>query len=142
MEKSIILNQNCFGWDKDSNQFMLRRYEIYFNDVLRERGYVFLYEIYNVLGIKLKKNMLLSGWIRDKGHLEFEVFQENDGSLTIQLLNLQEDISDYFEEDQPTKAFPFIFSVRRLQEIMLNLYREKSRVGILVKCFTRKLQAL
>lgn len=99
MEKSIILNQNCFGWDKDSNQFMLRRYEIYFNDVLRERGYVFLYEIYNVLGIKLKKNMLLSGWIRDKGHLEFEVFQENDGSLTIQLLNLQEDISDYFEED-------------------------------------------
>lgn len=99
MEKSIILNQNCFGWDKDSNLFRLRRYEIYFNDVLRERGYVFLYEIYNVLGIKLKKNMLLSGWIRDKGHLEFEVFQENDGSLIIQLLNLQEDISDYFEED-------------------------------------------
>ena len=43
--------------------------------------------------------MLLSGWIRGKGHLEFEVFQENDDSLTIQLLNLQEDISDYFEED-------------------------------------------
>ena len=50
MEKSIILNQNCFGWDKDSNLFRLRRYEIYFNDVLRERGYVFLYEIYNVIG--------------------------------------------------------------------------------------------
>ena len=99
MKKSIALNQNCFRWDKNSNLFMLRKCEMYFNDVLQERGYVFLYEIYNVLGIKLKKNMLLSGWIRGKGHLEFEVFQENDGSLIIQLLDLQEDISDYFEED-------------------------------------------
>lgn len=53
------------GWEKDPelNLMFLRRQEDYANDLLRNRGYLFLNEVYDMLGIPRTRAGQVVGWI-------------------------------------------------------------------------------
>ena len=60
-------DDGCKGWDKDSesNLFFLRSEQSYANDLLKSRGYLFLNEVYERLGIRTTKAGQVVGWIYD-----------------------------------------------------------------------------
>ena len=66
----VVLNEkNCKVWsDKDYVEHMLKQYQTYFNDVLKYRGYVFLRDIYETLGIPVNKRSLYAGWVNMEQH--------------------------------------------------------------------------
>ena len=55
-------------WIKDSeyNLRFLRMQERYANDILKRRGYIFLNEVYDILGISRTKAGALIGWVYDE----------------------------------------------------------------------------
>lgn len=59
-----VFDSSCANWDKDQyfNRLYLRSQEIYFNDMLRARGYVFLRDVYECLGFPLTRTSLFVGW--------------------------------------------------------------------------------
>ena len=60
-------DDGCEGWEKDSerNLMFLRAEQNFANDRLRTRGYLFLNEVYERLGIKPTKMGQVVGWIYD-----------------------------------------------------------------------------
>ena len=58
----------CTGWTKDAemNLFFLKRQQDYANDMLKSRGYVFLNEVYDMLGIARTKAGQIVGWVYDE----------------------------------------------------------------------------
>lgn len=60
-------DDGCAGWEKDpeSNLFFLRAEQNLANDRLRARGYLFLNEVYERLGIPTTKAGQVVGWIYD-----------------------------------------------------------------------------
>ena len=61
-------NEKCVGWCKDSetNKFFLLHQQAYANELLKARGYLFLNEIYDMLGIPRTKAGQVVGWVFDK----------------------------------------------------------------------------
>lgn len=62
-----FFDDGCNGWEKDSeyNLMFLKHEQNYANDRLRARGYLFLNEVYERLGIPLSKAGQVVGWIYD-----------------------------------------------------------------------------
>ena len=62
-----FFDDGCTGWEKDSeyNLMFLRSEQNYANDRLKARGYLFLNEVYERLGIKPTKAGQAVGWIYD-----------------------------------------------------------------------------
>ena len=60
-----FFDEGCRAWEKDSetNLFFLRAEQNYANDRLRSRGYLFLNEVYERLGIPTTKAGQSVGWI-------------------------------------------------------------------------------
>lgn len=60
-------DNGCTGWTKDAemNLFFLKRQQDYANERLRARGYLFLNEVYESLGIPKTKAGQVVGWIYD-----------------------------------------------------------------------------
>lgn len=65
-----FFDESCNGWDKnpETSLFFLKLQMSHFNNRLHERGYVFLNEVYEVLGIELTAEGQSIGWIFDKDH--------------------------------------------------------------------------
>lgn len=61
-------NEKCLAWTKDpeSNKYFLLHQQSYANELLKHRGYLFLNEIYDILGIPRTKAGQVIGWIFDK----------------------------------------------------------------------------
>lgn len=61
-------DDGCNGWCKDPelNMMFLRRQNDVANDMLRDRGYLFLNEVYDLLGIPRTKAGQIVGWIYDE----------------------------------------------------------------------------
>lgn len=55
----------CTGWTKDPelNMTFLKLQQNYANDILRERGYLFLNEVYDMLGIPRSRAGHVGGWV-------------------------------------------------------------------------------
>ena len=62
-----FFDDGCKGWTKDSeyNLTFLRAQQNYANDLLKTRGYVFLNEVYRMLGIPESQAGQVVGWIYD-----------------------------------------------------------------------------
>lgn len=73
-EYARFFDDGCKGWEKDaeSNLMFLRAQQQYANDLLRSRGYLFLNEVYNMLGIQISKAGQVVGWVYDPDSSEFQ----------------------------------------------------------------------
>lgn len=63
-----FFDDGCTGWSKDpeTNLMFLKCQQRYANDLLKARGYVFLNDIYEMLGINKTKAGQIVGWIYDE----------------------------------------------------------------------------
>lgn len=72
-EYARFFDDGCKGWEKDAeaNLMFLRAQQQYANDLLRSRGYLFLNEVYNMLGIQITKAGQVVGWVYDPDNVKF-----------------------------------------------------------------------
>ena len=76
------------GWTKDPeyNLMYLRRQQDYANDLLRTRGYVFLNEVYDMLGIPRSEAGQSVGWVYDEQKpvgdncIDFGIYRNTEGN--------------------------------------------------------------
>lgn len=67
-EYARFFDDGCEGWTKDAdfNLMFLKRQQSYANDLLKSQGYLFLNDVYRMLGIKMTKAGQVVGWIYDE----------------------------------------------------------------------------
>ena len=67
-----FFDESCPGWTKDPeyNLMFLRNQQQYANDLLESRGYLFLNEVYEMLGIQRTRQGQVIGWIYDKNVID------------------------------------------------------------------------
>ena len=73
-------DENSASWDRsrDMNVFFLKFTQDYFNDLLKLRGYLFLNEVYDRLGIPRRALGQCVGWIYDENNLNGDNFVDLD----------------------------------------------------------------
>lgn len=61
-------DESCAGWTKNSetNKLFLIQQQKYFNEKLRARGYLFLNEVYDGLGMARTRRGQCVGWVLDE----------------------------------------------------------------------------
>ena len=67
-----FFDESCTGWTKDpeTNLMFLKHQQGYANDLLEGRGYLFLNEVYDMLGIERTVAGQSVGWIYDKNVID------------------------------------------------------------------------
>lgn len=80
---SKMFNSKSKYWenDKEYNLLFLKATQTIFNDILKDRGYVFLRDIYEALDIPITVESIMVGWIYDEnkryefadGFIKFEI---------------------------------------------------------------------
>ena len=81
-----VFNSSCYAWEKNRkfNLLFLKAEQNYFNDVLRNRGFVFLRDIYELLGFPITKESVIVGWVYEKNnpigdnYIEFSIGDNDD----------------------------------------------------------------
>jgi hypothetical protein len=65
---ACFFNEDSVAWTKnpECNKMFLRQQQNYANEKLRQRGYLFLNEVYDMLGIPRTKAGQCIGWIYDE----------------------------------------------------------------------------
>lgn len=65
-----FFDDGCSGWSKDAeyNLMFLKHQQNYANDLLQSQGYLFLNNVYDMLGIPRTKAGQCVGWIYDEKH--------------------------------------------------------------------------
>lgn len=73
-------DENSASWDRsrDMNVFFLKFTQDYFNDLLKLRGYLFLNEVYDRLGIPRRAIGQLVGWVYDENNPNGDNFVDLD----------------------------------------------------------------
>ena len=106
---SRSFNNKCNGWtnSRKLNKYFLRLVECYFNDILRCRGYVYLKDVYEYLGIPLDAESYDVGWIYDEKNpigdnfidfgLSYEFEYRGHANIILDF-NVVEDIGKLFKE--------------------------------------------
>lgn len=63
-------DESCTGWCKDVEYSLmfLKTQQNYANEMLRSKGYLFLNDVYAMLGIPKTKEGQIVGWIYDEDH--------------------------------------------------------------------------
>lgn len=80
-----FFDDGCTGWEKDSeyNFMFLKHQQALANDILRAEGYLFLNDVYDMLGIPRTKAGRVVGWIYDPenpkvdSYVDFGIFDVN-----------------------------------------------------------------
>lgn len=84
-EFARIFDDGCTGWEKDAehNLFFLNQQQNWANEQLKSKGYLFLNEVYQMLGIPVTKAGQCVGWIYDKdnpvgdNYVDFGIYDIN-----------------------------------------------------------------
>lgn len=79
-------DDGCIGWEKDPelNLMFLTQQQNYANDKLKAKGYLFLNEVYDMLGIPRTKAGQIVGWVYDEKNpvgdnfVDFGIFDANN----------------------------------------------------------------
>lgn len=60
-----FFDESCAGWDKDAeyNLMFLKQQQAHANDILKRQGYIFLNDVYDMLGIPRTKAGFVVGWL-------------------------------------------------------------------------------
>lgn len=98
-------DSSCKDWEANNMKYNLMRMTIleqYCNDVLRSRGYVFLRDIYEYLGIPITRESLFAGWYYDPSevfegnHIDFHIHISEDEQAVELEFNADKDITKHF----------------------------------------------
>ena len=106
-ERSIYareFNQSVPSWenDRELNWIFLRSTQNYYTDLLMARGYVFLRDVYERLGIPVSKESLVVGWFYDRkdpaahNYIDFGLDSTTKGPNFLLDFNVDGDISHHF----------------------------------------------
>lgn len=79
-------DDGCIGWEKDAehNLFFLKRQQNYANDLLKAQGWLYLNDVYKMLGITPTRAGQVVGWIYDEvnpvgdNFVDFGIWNKND----------------------------------------------------------------
>jgi len=65
-----FFDEFCAGWTRDAeyNLMFLKHQQAHANDILKKRGYIYLNEVYAMLGIPQTKAGQVVGWVYDEAH--------------------------------------------------------------------------
>ena len=85
-EYAKFFDESCPDWQKDANfnLMYLRRQQDYANDVLKTQGYLFLNDVYKMLGIQQTPAGQVVGWIYDEknpigdNYVDFGIYDVDD----------------------------------------------------------------
>ena len=85
-----VFDGDCANWTKDRkfNIMFLKRQQAYCNDLLKRRGYLFLRDVYEMIGIPITKESCIVGWIFEEPNeigdnfVQF-IYDETDESACI-----------------------------------------------------------
>lgn len=105
---SRTFDSTCKNWEdhREYNRVYLKAAEQYFNMILKARGYVFLRDIYEYLGLPVTKRELFVGWYYDldnpsgDNYIDFDLPKANKGknaNITIDF-NVDGDITNRFKD--------------------------------------------
>lgn len=97
-------NQSVPSWetDRELNWIFLRSTQAYYNELLMARGYVFLRDIFERLGIPVSKESLVVGWFYDRkdpaahNYIDFGLDRTTKGPNFLLDFNVDGDISHHF----------------------------------------------
>jgi hypothetical protein len=67
---TICFDETCTGWQRDAeaNKFFLLRQQDYANEKLKSRGYLFLNEVYDMVGARRTRAGQVVGWVYDENN--------------------------------------------------------------------------
>lgn len=82
-------DKNCPGYcnDSNSNLWFLKHQQNYANEKLRHRGYLFLNEVYDILGIPRTKTGQVVGWVYDERNpigdnfVDFGIYEDRNAAF-------------------------------------------------------------
>ena len=65
-----VFDDRCSNWtkDRDTDLMFVKYQECYCNDLLKSRGWLFLRDVYETLGIRVTKESCLVGWIFEENN--------------------------------------------------------------------------
>lgn len=93
------------SWTDDGsyNEAFLKSVQCFYNSLLRVRGYVFLRDIYEQLGIPIDSKSIVVGWFYDSGnafvdnYIDFSIERIGDGPNFSLDFNVDGNIMDHFD---------------------------------------------
>lgn len=67
---TVCFDETCTGWQRDAeaNKFFLLRQQDYANEKLKARGYLFLNEVYDMIGARRTRAGQVVGWVYDESN--------------------------------------------------------------------------
>lgn len=82
----VLFDQRNSNWNKaaEYNQFFISAQQSFANDLLRARGYVFLNEVHDMLGLERTKAGQIVGWVSNgdgDNYIDFGVFNNNQAGM-------------------------------------------------------------
>ena len=85
-EYARFFDESCPAWNKSSeyNLMFLKLQQQYANDKLKKQGYLFLNEVYDLLGIPRSRAGAVVGWVYDKDNpigensVDFDLFADRN----------------------------------------------------------------
>ena len=88
---AMKFDDHCYGWtkDKETNLTFLKCQENYFNELLRKRGYLFLRDVFEGLGMGITKESCLVGWIFEENNqygdnfVKFTIIETDGPNITL-----------------------------------------------------------
>lgn len=88
----IIFDERSYGWSnlQRINLIFLKHQESWFNELLRKRGYLFLRDVYEGLGLPITEESCIVGWIYDEKNnkigdnfVEFDIRETNSSNYIV-----------------------------------------------------------
>lgn len=87
-----LFDEYSQNWDKQGkyNQIFLKAQESYANDLLQARGYVFLNDVFDMLGLERTSAGQIVGWLKGEkggdGYIDFGVFRDDNAYMGMQFV--------------------------------------------------------
>lgn len=83
---AVHFDENSMAWSKDPelNKIFLLQQQTYANEKLKTKGYLFLNEVYDVLGLPRTKAGQVIGWVYDEdnpigdNYVDFDIFARHN----------------------------------------------------------------
>lgn len=87
-------DETCTGWERNSEQnlMFLKLQQAHANDLLNAQGYLFLNDVYKMLGIPITKAGQCVGWVRDSKSPKYK----GDGFVDFGIYNLHDPQKRHF----------------------------------------------